>query len=46
MNAYARAGAHMEAIKASLSGQHFSESMFVRFRPISPRGVWKGRVFA
>ena len=46
MNAYARTGAHMEAIKASLSGQHFSESMFVRFRPISPQGVWKGRVFA
>ncbi|MBU3725626.1 MAG: spheroidene monooxygenase [Burkholderiaceae bacterium] len=46
MNSYARTGAHMDAIKASLGGQHFSESMFVRFRPISPQGVWKGKVFA
>jgi hypothetical protein len=45
MNAYARTGAHMEAIKASLSGEHFSESMFVRFKPIAPTGVWKGRQF-
>jgi hypothetical protein len=45
MNAYARTGAHLEAIKASLSGEHFSESMFVRFKPIAPRGVWKGRRF-
>lgn len=46
MNEYARTGAHLEAIKASLSGNHFSESMFVRFKPISPTGVWKGRRFA
>lgn len=46
MNRYARTGAHMEAIQASLSGQHFSESMFVRFKPISPQGIWQGRVFA
>ena len=46
MNAYARTGAHMEAIKASVNGQHFSESMFVRFRPIAPQGIWKGRVFS
>ena len=45
MNAYARTGAHLEAIKASLSGNHFSESMFVRFKPISPKGMWKGRQF-
>ncbi len=45
MNAYARTGAHLEAIQASLSGQHFSESMFVRFQPISPQGIWKGQVF-
>lgn len=46
MNRYARTGAHMEAIKAALSGQHFSESMFVRFRPIAPTGIWRGKVFA
>jgi len=46
MNRYARTGAHMEAIQAALHGQHFSESMFVRFRPIAPTGVWKGKVFA
>lgn len=46
MNAYARTGAHMEAIKASVNGRHFSESMFVRFQPIAPRGIWKGRVFS
>ena len=46
MNRYARTGAHMEAIQAALQGQHFSESMFVRFRPITPTGVWKGKVFA
>jgi hypothetical protein len=45
MNAYARTGAHLEAIHASLSGGHFSESMFVRFKPIAPKGVWKGRQF-
>lgn len=45
MNAYARTGAHLEAIKASLGGGHFSESMFVRFKPIAPTGVWKGRQF-
>lgn len=45
MNAYARTGAHLEAIQASLSGGHFSESMFVRFKPIAPTGVWKGRQF-
>ncbi len=46
MNAYARTGAHLEAIQASLAGGHFSESMFVRFKPIAPSGVWKGRQFA
>lgn len=46
MNAYARTGAHMEAIKASLSGGHFSESMFVRFVPKATSGTWKGRTFA
>ena len=46
MNAYARTGAHLEAIKASLSGGHFSESMFVRFQPRMIQGTWKGRSFA
>lgn len=45
MNQFARTGAHLEAIKASHSGDYFSESMFVRFVPISPKGVWKGSVF-
>lgn len=46
MNAYARTGAHLEAIKASLSGGHFSESMFVRFQPQMIQGTWKGQTFA
>lgn len=46
MNRYARTGAHMDAIQASLNGHHFSESMFVRFVPLMTRGTWKGRVFA
>ena len=45
MNAYARTGAHLEAIKASLHGGHFSESMFVRFKPIAYTGIWQGRQF-
>jgi len=43
MNAYARTGAHLAAIKAAHHGDYFSESMFVRFIPITPQGVWKGR---
>jgi hypothetical protein len=46
MNRYARTGAHMDAIHASLNGGHFSESMFVRFVPLATQGIWKGRVFA
>jgi hypothetical protein len=45
MNQFARTGAHLAAIQAAHSGDYFSESMFVRFLPIAPRGVWKGRVF-
>jgi hypothetical protein len=45
MNQFARTGAHLQAIKAAHSGDYFSESMFVRFVPIGPQGVWKGRVF-
>ena len=46
MNRYARTGAHMDAIRASLGGHHFSESMFVRFKPLYTSGQWKGRHFA
>jgi hypothetical protein len=45
MNQFARTGAHLQAIKAAHSGGYFSESMFVRFVPIGPQGIWKGRVF-
>jgi spheroidene monooxygenase len=43
MDAYARQGAHQEAIRASMRGDFFSETMFVRFVPLEVRGVWKGR---
>jgi spheroidene monooxygenase len=43
MNAYARTGAHQEAIRAAWQHQFFSESMFVRFAPGSMQGMWKGR---
>ena len=43
MDAYARSGAHLEAIKASQRHGYFSESMFVRFVPYGARGVWLGR---
>ena len=43
MNAYARTGAHQEAIRAAWQHEFFSESMFVRFAPISLQGSWKGR---
>ena len=41
MDAYARSGAHLEAIKAAHQGGYFSESMFVRFVPYAARGSWK-----
>lgn len=43
MEAYARSGAHLEAIRAAHRERYFSESMFVRFVPSGLRGVWKGR---
>jgi len=43
MDAYARRGAHLEAIRASRAGNHFSESMFVRFVPERLGGCWKGQ---
>ena len=45
MDAYARSGAHLEAIKRSQREKHFSESMFVRFMPVSIRGTWNGTVY-
>ena len=46
MERYARSGAHLAAIRASMQGDYFSESMFLRFVPEGPRGEWKGRRFA
>ena len=46
MDAYARQGAHLAAIKASARGGHFSESMFVRFVPDRLQGDWRGRHYA
>ena len=45
MDAYARTGAHRDAISAAWKHQFFSESMFVRFQPLSLQGQWKGRSF-
>ncbi len=45
MDAYARAGAHRESIRAAQSQQFFSESMFVRFVPLSIHGTWRGRTY-
>jgi hypothetical protein len=42
MDSYARSGAHLEAIRASHQGNYFSESMFVRFLPLSIQGTWQG----
>lgn len=42
MNAYARSGAHGEAIRSARGGDYFSESMFVRFAPVRMRGHWSG----
>ena len=43
MDAYARSGAHLEAIKAAAQNDYFSESMFARFVPLSIEGQWKDR---
>ena len=45
MDAYAHSGAHLAAIQAARAGDFFAESMFVRFVPVEPRGVWKGQHF-
>jgi hypothetical protein len=46
MDAYARSGAHQDAIRAAARGGFFSESMFVRFVPYDAQGTWKGRALA
>ena len=43
MDDYARSGAHLLAIRAAHSGGYFSESMFVRFVPLSIQGTWLGQ---
>lgn len=43
MDAYARTGAHQQAIRAAWQQHFFSESMFVRFAPLSLTGRWQGR---
>jgi len=43
MDAYARSGPHLEAIKAATREQYFTESMFARFATLSIQGTWKGR---
>jgi spheroidene monooxygenase len=43
MDAYARSGAHLEAIRAAYRERHFAESMFVRLVPSELRGTWMGR---
>lgn len=45
MDAYARSGAHLEAIKAAKLNNYFSESMFVRFVPYDAQGVWLERAY-
>ena len=46
MNAYARSGAHLQAIQAAIHKDYFSESMFARFVPLQLQGQWQGRVYA
>ncbi len=43
MDAYARSGAHLAAIRSATAGDFFTESMFVRFELLALRGTWKGR---
>jgi hypothetical protein len=45
MDAYARTGAHMDAIRAAWKHEFFSESMFVRLEPLHMQGQWKGKNF-
>ena len=45
MQAYARTGAHLDAIRAAHDGAFFSESMFARFVPLGLVGSWRGRSY-
>ena len=45
LDSYARSGAHLNAIKSAYQGNFFVESMFVRFKPLSLKGVWQGKSF-
>lgn len=45
MDDYARSGAHLAAIQGATRQGWFSESMFVRFAPISIEGEWHGQTF-
>jgi heme-degrading monooxygenase HmoA len=46
MDAYARSGAHLAAIRAAREGRFFSEDLFARFVPYDARGSWRGRALA
>jgi hypothetical protein len=43
VDSYARHGAHQKAIETSYRRDFFSESMFVRMRPLEIHGCWKER---
>jgi heme-degrading monooxygenase HmoA len=43
MDAYARSGAHLAAVRAAAAQGFFSESMFLRFRLLAIEGRWQGR---
>lgn len=45
MHAFARQGAHLEAIKRARAEEHFSEDLFARFVPSEINGSWQGRRF-
>jgi spheroidene monooxygenase len=46
MDAYARSGAHLEAIRAAASGDFFTESLFARFVLLRSQGRWRGLTLA
>ena len=45
MDAYARGGAHGQAIRSAWKTGYFSESMFVRFALVGMHGHWPGAAF-
>lgn len=45
MHAFARHGAHLEALQRARAEGHFSEDLFARFVPSEITGTWKGRTF-